>query len=630
MKEPDRIEEALNRRLLPEPIPEDPDSCELHRFILTKTTRFECPDDVSDWPATASRLRQRCLEEVYLRGHPMDLLSREPSVEWRGTLETGGGYRIRKLLYEGYPGMQIPALLYEPTNLSGPVPAVLNPNGHHSGGKAMDYKQARCINLAKRGMLALSTEFIGMGELCMNVPHNRISHMDLCGSAGVAVFYLAMKRGLDVLLSHPNCDPQRVAVTGLSGGGWQSILLGALDERVKVIVPVAGHSPIWQRPSSTSDVGDLEQNPPDICSVCDYDTLTALCAPRPLLLMYNRDDDCCFKAERTRVSIYEPVKPFYELLGVGDRIEFHENVDPGTHNYEADNRSQLYRFLNKHFGLDGPEEDLPFENELFSETQLGSGIPDDNSTLSSLARNAARGLPRSRFDFDGNAESLRRAREDLGEVIRLRRLNVEDNGVDEADGVEQHLLRMNDTWTIPVTCIHPETENGSVMVLLADGGRRAAGPHARGQVAQGLEVVAADVFGTGESTYLSHQQMVLSAVGGRPLGVLVGQILALLEWAALRSHGERVGLSALGRVTSFGSLCAAALKPDSLDHLHLEGLPDSLKRLIDLPVEYEQALPLFCFGLLERFDIRDLMGMAEGLPIELPGRGPIQPVVPLE
>ena len=56
------------------------------------------------------------------------------------------------------------------------------------------------------------------------------------------MFYLAMKRALDVLLAHPHCDGDRVAMTGLSGGGWQTAVLAALDERITTIVPVAGHS----------------------------------------------------------------------------------------------------------------------------------------------------------------------------------------------------------------------------------------------------------------------------------------------------------------------------------------------------------------------------------------------------
>jgi cephalosporin-C deacetylase-like acetyl esterase len=86
----------------------------------------------------------------------------------------------------------------------------------------------------------LNTEFIGMGELRADVEHLRIGLLDLCGVSGIGVFYLMMKRGLDVLLAHKHADLQRVAMTGLSGGGWQTGLLSALDERIKVVVPVAG------------------------------------------------------------------------------------------------------------------------------------------------------------------------------------------------------------------------------------------------------------------------------------------------------------------------------------------------------------------------------------------------------
>ena len=58
---------------------------------------------------------------------------------------------------------------------------------------------------------------------------------------GLAVFYLAMRRGLDLLDAHPHADRERLVVTGLSGGGWQTIWLSALDPRVAASVPVAGH-----------------------------------------------------------------------------------------------------------------------------------------------------------------------------------------------------------------------------------------------------------------------------------------------------------------------------------------------------------------------------------------------------
>ncbi len=629
-----QVDHLLSERLLPEPDPEDPARCELHRYVLARIRRFTCPDDSEAWLAEASQLRRRFLERVYLKGHPETLLKLKPEVRWKGVIETCHGYRIRKLLYEGYPGMWIPALLYEPTFSEGKIPGVLNPNGHHAGGKAMDYKQARCINLAKRGMLALSTEFIGMGELTMNVPHNRISYMDLCGKAGVAIFYMAMKRALDVLLSHPNCDPERVAMTGLSGGGWQTAVLSALDERIRVVVPVAGHSPVWQRPSCRSDIGDLEQTPTDLCTVADFDTLTALFAPRPSLLIYNRNDDCCFKSDRTRVSIYEPVRPLYSLLGVPDNIQFYDNTNPGTHNYESDNRSQLYRFLNEHFRMDTPWNDLPYRDELLSESQLEVGIPEDNATIPSLAERASRELPR--LKVPGDAAELpgwiEKARKTLADIIHLHAFNVRYESAGD-DGVgRQHRLYMDDIWTVAVTEIAPRQEAGKITsddalsIVLSDGGRPSTAGIVKAEARRGRAAMAADVFGTGERRYPSQYQMVLAATGERPLGILAGQILAIEEWAASLRSASRVRLHAMGLVTSFACLCAAALRPDRLSHLYLDGLHDSLKRLIQLPVEYDSAVPLLCFGLLEELDVPQLLAMTENVPVERPGRGPIKPI----
>ncbi|MBT4137906.1 MAG: hypothetical protein HOE48_08325 [Candidatus Latescibacteria bacterium] len=615
-----QIRHALQKRLLGRVDIEDPKRCELHRFILSRLDRFQCPDRVEEWPQMASRLRRRFLKEVYLKGHSPAIIQAQPEVVWGDVIETGKGYRIRKLRYEGYPGMWIPALLYEPNKLDGKIPAVLNPNGHHAGGKAMDYKQARCINLAKRGMLALNTEFIGMGELVASRDHFRIGHMDICGKAGVGIFYLAMKRALDVLVNHPNCDKDRVAMTGLSGGGWQTAVLSALDERVKVIVPVAGHSPVWQRVSCMADIGDLEQIPSDLCTVADFDVMTALFAPRPTLLIYNLNDDCCFRSRRTRKSVYAPVKPLYEALGVGDQFEFYENKDPGTHNYEADSRGQLYRFLNKHFDLDTPEADLPFADELLSESQLNVGLPEKNATLVSLANDARvelrrPGIPKRRRD-----KWMVKTREQLKEVIQLPAFKVTDQLVSSGKGMHQHRLDLSQTWTLPVTEFEGLNEP---VLMLSDGGRNSRIGHVDPLLREGHRVVIADVFGTGESKTPAGMQMVLAGVGERPLGILVGQLLALSRWVGGR---KRIRVSANGLVTSFAVLCAAALEPKHFSHLQLNGTLDSLTRLIDFPVSYTDAVPLFCFGLLQVVDVPELLALTAGVEIEMVGRGPIQPV----
>ena len=173
---------------------------------------------------------------------------------------------MRKLRYEIVPGMYGAAILYEPLKITGKVPAILNVNGHVGPpGKAIEYKQKRCINQALQGMLSLNLEWFSYGELDNKEnAHWFGAHLDLAGANGVGLFYLAMRRGLDYLESHPNVDRTRLGVTGLSGGGWQTIFLSALDERVAVSVPVAGYSSVISRIERPGDV-EMSSRIPRTC-----------------------------------------------------------------------------------------------------------------------------------------------------------------------------------------------------------------------------------------------------------------------------------------------------------------------------------------------------------------------------
>lgn len=617
------MERALDHRLL--------GTTTAHRQLLAvldaQLPRLRRPASAAAWQRRARSARAAALDVIF-RGHPKDVVAAAPRVVWGDVLTPGPGYRIRKLRYEGYPGLWVPALLYEPTGLRGRVPAVLNPNGHHVGGKAMAYKQARCINLAKRGMLALNTEFIGMGELVADADHNRISLLDLCGVAGIGVFYLLMKRGLDVLLAHRHVDPTRVAMTGLSGGGWQTALLSALDERITVPMPVAGHSPLWQRRGCVEDIGDLEQCPTDLATAADYDVLTGMFAPRPTLLIYNHDDDCCFQTKRARASIYRPARAVYETLGVADRIAFHDNLDPGTHNYDADNRRACYRFLDRCFGLDTADGDLPWADELLSEDELRVGLPADNATLHSLALDRLRGLRRR--PARGRRPTDRVARQRLAQVLRLPTYEVgrtaSKGGATREEGTvaRGHVLGVG-PWSLAATEIAPEGRTRGVEIVLAEAGRRHAGTLSRQALARGHRVLAVDLFGFGESQCSYPFHMLLAAAGQRPLGIMTAQLLAVVDWARRRYRTGAVHVGAGGRVTSVVALLAAALAPQRFAGMTTHGLLDSLGRLVEWPAAYSAHAPLFCFGLLAETDVSDLLRLSAPVPLaDTDHRGPLR------
>ena len=228
------------------------------------------------------------------------------------------------------PGLWIPALLYEPENLTGKVPAILNVNGHTPLGKQYPPKQIRCINQAKRGMLALNIEWVGMGQLSgPGFDHYHMNQLDLCGTSGLAPYYLNMKRGLDVLLGLEHADPDRVAVTGLSGGGWQTIVISSLDTRVKLTNPVAGHSSIKTRVWHLKDLGDSEQMPNDLATICDYTHLTAMMAPRPTLLTFNLHDDCCFEGAYALRTAAQRGQPIFSCTARGRPSVAHQRRSSG-------------------------------------------------------------------------------------------------------------------------------------------------------------------------------------------------------------------------------------------------------------------------------------------------------------
>ncbi len=314
---------AQVRKFLESPL-QTPDvvAFQLRQYLLKKVPQLPKASSAEQWTAESKRLRQDLLNNVIFHGWPQEWVNGPLRVEDLGVIPSGKGYRMRKLRYEIVPGFQSTAILYEPENLQGKMPAILNVNGHVGApGKAVEYKQKRCINQARQGILSLNLEWLSFGEL--SHPENRHwfgAHLDLVGANAAGLFYLAMRKGLDYLYDHPNADRSRIGVTGLSGGGWQTIVLSALDERVSVSIPVAGYSSLVSRLERAGDVGDIEQNATDLLAGQDYPHLTAMRAPRPTLLIYNAEDDCCFRAPLVKEDIFDEVKAFFRFVRKGKLV----------------------------------------------------------------------------------------------------------------------------------------------------------------------------------------------------------------------------------------------------------------------------------------------------------------------
>lgn len=584
---------------------------------------------VAAWEAFAAKTRSEVFRRVIFRGQAENWRAAKTRVEWLGSVETGPGYTVKKLRYEALPGLWIPALLYEPEKRTARMPVVLNVNGHDAKGKAADYKQVRCINQAKRGMLALNIEWFGMGQLRSDdFRHDLINHIDLCGTSGIATHYLAMTRGIDLLLSLPNADPKRVAVTGLSGGGWQTIFVSAFDTRVTLTNPVAGYSSFTTRVENFSDLGDSEQTPCDLGTVTDYAVMTAMMAPRAALLTFNAKDNCCFAAPHALPPLMEAAGPVFALYGQSARLRSHVNDDPGTHNYLLDNRQAFYQMVGDVFFADDPQFDakeIPSDSEVKTLEQLTVPLPRENQSLHGLAMTLSTSLPRDPAlpkDKDAARVWIASRRENLRAVVHAKRheVHVVSSTEETKDGIKATYWRLKvGEWSLPVVELVKEgSTSNKATILVGDKGRKELGKKARDMVDAGVRVFAVDPFYVGESKVIEKDYLfalLLASLGDRPLGLQATELSALARWVKSAREAGSIAIVADGPRTCVMALVAAGLEREAIAGLELRGSHGSLRELIESNASYNASPELFCFGLLENFDILQLAALAAPRPV---------------
>lgn len=619
----DAIPSALAAKILPP----GQTLAEVQDFVDSRVPRMPDVQTAAEWATLASQSRADVLAKVVFRGEAARWQTLPTQPEWYGEIDGGPGYRIKKLRFEVVPGMWIPALLYEPTATRGKVPVVLNVNGHDANGKAADYKQIRCINLAKKGVLALNLEWLGMGQLGAKAnAHGLINGVDLCGTSGIALHYLAMTRAIDILLAHEDADPTRVGVTGLSGGGWQTAFVSGLDPRVTLANPVAGYSSFRTRVRHLSDLGDSEQTPNDLATIVDYTHLTAMRAPHPTLLTFNAKDNCCFASPHALPPLIDAALPIYALFGRAGNVRSHINHDPGTHNYLVDNRNAFFQMISDHWSrLDhviNPCE-IPSDAEVKTAEALSVDLPAGNLTIAALAKNLASTLPRAR-EPRPVADDLARLRSLVKPILGsldMRTIREADDGAKTK--IVARTLHVGLSWSVPIVEFS-RADSRSSTILLGDQGRDALAGDVARLLDQGKRVLAIDVYGFGEAVTPSHAYLfalTIDTVGERTLGVETGQLMAVSRWVAERD-GTAPEILAVGPRTSTIALVAAAMEPLAIREVTLRSPMASLKESIEDARGYEANPELFCFGLLEWFDLHDIAGLVAPRPIHLEDASP--------
>lgn len=284
-----------------------------------------------------------------------------------GTL-TRDGYRIEKTIYESLPGYYVTGALYVPDGLKGKCPAVFYACGHSVDGFRAEMYQHICINLVKKGFVVFTIDPMGQGERYeywdperqekrFAIPDHEHSYAGaqclIAGYSTARYFIWDVIRGIDYLLTRGEVDPDRIGMTGRSGGGNLTAYVGALDERLVATAPecyITGYEQIYK------SIGPqcAEQNLYGMMAEgLDHADFIQARAPKPTMVIATTRD--FFSIQGARESYAETCR-MYQALGAADRLIMVE--DDSVHSSTRKNREAMYGFFQHYLENPGSSGDL--------------------------------------------------------------------------------------------------------------------------------------------------------------------------------------------------------------------------------------------------------------------------------
>ncbi|MFO0870573.1 MAG: acetylxylan esterase [Pirellulales bacterium] len=476
---------------------------------------FTPSTSVEQWNQRAARLKRQMLVALGLWPMPQPT-PLQPVIH--GKVERDG-YTVERAYFESFPGFYVTGSLYRPTGRSGKLPVVLCPHGHWANGRFYDQGrdgvrreivagaerfeeggrsplQARCVQLARMGCVVFHYDMIGYAdsqqlpfELAhgfakqrpdMNSAENWGLFSPQAESHAQSVMGLQTYnsiRALDFVTGLPDVDPSRIAVTGASGGGTQTMILGALDPRPTVIYPAV-------MVSTSMQGGCTCEN----CSLLRIDTgnveFAALFAPKPQGM--SAADDWTREME---TKGFPELKKHYQLLGAPDNVMLKATVHFG-HNYNYVNRAAMYSWFNKHLKLGLPEpiveEDYrrlsreemtvwdaahpaPPSGPALERQLLRHWTEDTRRQLAALEPRDAASWARYREIVGGGVAAILGRELPAGAELEYEQTQKVDRGTYlRMAGLLRNKAQREE---LPIVFLHPQQWNGRVIVWLSGGGK---------------------------------------------------------------------------------------------------------------------------------------------------------------
>jgi dienelactone hydrolase len=319
-----------------EPMDASPGDRMIRAYFENETRKLAAasPADVKsldDW-TSRRELYRRQLAEMLGLDPPPDRTPLEAVVT--GTVEHED-FVVEKLHFQSRPRLYVTANLYVPKKLTGPAPAILYVCGHSpakeagiSFGNKTQY-QHHAVWFARHGYVCLVLDTLQLGEieaLHHGTYREKMWWWNSRGYTPAGVEAWNAIRGLDYLQSRPEVDADRIGMTGRSGGGATTWWVAALDERVKVAVPVAGITNLKNHVVDGCVEGHCDCMYVVNTYRWDYAQIAALVAPRPLLFS-NTDHDTIFPLDGV-LDIYHHLRRLYDLYGEADHLGLHIAAGP--------------------------------------------------------------------------------------------------------------------------------------------------------------------------------------------------------------------------------------------------------------------------------------------------------------
>ena len=627
-----------------------PDYC--HRLACRFLDAREA--EVARWQASEVAKRREYVREQTLKsiGGLPERTPLNPRVT--GTLDRPD-YRIEKIIFESQPGFYVTANLYLPKRGQPPYPAVLYPLGHEEGAKAHIIWQQMLGTLATRGYVALAWDTLGQGERIQfydpdlrgsKAQQSTLEHTLLGTSTLVAGDALARYtiwdgiRALDYLLSRPEVDPKRVAVTGNSGGGTHTAYLSALDDRFAVAAPSC-YITSWRRLLETIGPQDAEQCFPGwLAAGLDHADFLAAFAPKPFLMLSAIRD--FFPIAGARETFGES-KRVYALAGVPDHVGMVE-ADDG-HGYSEPRRMAAYEWFDRWLKGAGQQEREPVI-AIATEEELNATTT--GQVVTSLGGETVHSLNKKRADqFHPGAVTPQQIAKRVAFVKPEGALNVRNFGRLEGDGyhIERLVYETEPGITIPALLYLPERAGRKPAVIYAASeGKASAGGEAESLVKAGFVVLSIDARGFGETRtpgdptdrpwtrYFGDYNSAMTAIlAGRTLvGMRAADVVRGVDLLSACDDVDSGKIFAAGRGAAASAVLHAAALDERIRKVGLEGMLVSYRSVVDCKIHYqvfEQVVP----GVLENYDLPGLVLSLAPRPVTIvDARDPLGQTVPLD